>query len=493
MKIALVLISLCFGCASLATAKPAALGPVLSASDLLADAGLVRRAYEELHPGLYRYNDKAAMDAHFAALEQALAQDQPLSQAFLAFSRFAATIECGHTQANPFNQSKALVAALFSGANRVPFYFRWIDRRIYISRSFSSTPRLGPGVEVRAINQVPVAQILATLLTIARADGSNDAKRINQLEVTGDSAFETFDLYLPLFFPAPEGTVSLRINGAAGEESLTVPALTPEDRAAALESFAKQGAGDGPLFNFKELNPLTGYLRMPTWVTYNSKWDWQAFIDATFDRLVQRGTANLIVDLRGNEGGTDVGNAILARLIGDDLRLTALQRRVRYRKVPADLLPFLETWDPSFKDWGLSALGPENGFYRLKRVDDDGAGAVIKPSRTRYRGRVYVLVDAANSSATFQFAQVIQVQKLGILAGQPTGGNQRGINGGAFFFLRLPKSGIELDLPLIGTFALTGQPDAGLTPDLLIKLEPADLAAGTDAVLSEVERRIGAN
>ena len=45
-----------------------------------------------------------------------------------------------------------------------------------------------------------------------------------------------------------------------------------------------------------------------------------------------------------------------------------------------------------------------------------------------------VLVNAANSSATFQFAKLVKDNQLGTLVGQPTGGNQRGINGGAFFF-----------------------------------------------------------
>jgi len=37
--------------------------PKLKSSDLLADAAIMRSAYEQLHPGLYRYNNKAEMDA----------------------------------------------------------------------------------------------------------------------------------------------------------------------------------------------------------------------------------------------------------------------------------------------------------------------------------------------------------------------------------------------------------------------------------------------
>lgn len=49
----------------------------------------------------------------FSTLARQLQRDQTLQDAFLAFSEFAAKIRCGHTQANPFNRSKELRAALF--------------------------------------------------------------------------------------------------------------------------------------------------------------------------------------------------------------------------------------------------------------------------------------------------------------------------------------------------------------------------------------------
>ena len=70
-----------------------------------------------------------------------------------------------------------------------------------------------------------------------------------------------------------------------------------------------------------------------------------------------------------------------------------------------------------------------------------------------------MLIDAQNSSATFQFANFIQTNRPGRLIGQPTGGNRRGINGGAFFFLRLPASGLEADVPLmdVSPMAITAE------------------------------------
>lgn len=52
--------------------------PLLKENGLQADAAILRSAYEQLHPGLYRYNSKAEMDDEFAALNLQLNHDQTL-------------------------------------------------------------------------------------------------------------------------------------------------------------------------------------------------------------------------------------------------------------------------------------------------------------------------------------------------------------------------------------------------------------------------------
>lgn len=158
--------------------------------------------------------------------------------------------------------------------------------------------------------------------------------------------------------------------------------------------------------------------------------------------------------------------------------------------VPNDLVPYLDTWDPSFRNWGKAAIEENGGFYRLRRDADDDPGSSIAPATPTFTGRLWVLVGAVNSSATFEFAQTVRQNGLGKLVGQKTGGNQRGINGGAFFFLRLPNSGIELDLPLIGQFPAEAKPDAGLEPDILVTPTPEDLAKGRDVEMAAVRAAV---
>ena len=477
--------------------------PPLKAADLQADAKILRSAYEQLHPGLYRYNSKAQMDDAFSALDRQLDHDQSLEDAFVAFSEFAAVVKCGHTQANPFNQSKLVVESLFKNQPRLPFYFEWLDRHMIVTRDFTPGGSLPSGTEVLKINGVDTGKILAMLLPITRADGANDDKRIAQLAVNGDSEYETFDIYYPMFFAYSNSDIALSVKKPKQRkaEQIAVKPLTFEERVAPIKRREAQRKGGGDaLFDWKYLADGSAYLRMSTWALYDSKWDWKSWLDDRLNEAVGRNAPGLIVDLRGNEGGNDVGNEIISHLIDAPITLSPMRRLVRYRKIPSDLAPYLDTWDKSFLDWGTAATdlaapwptAPASvPYFKLVRYDDDASGDVIKPSAKRFLGKVIVLIDANNSSATFQFAQNIQRNHLGMLVGQPTGGSQRGINGGAFFFLRLPHSGIEMDLPLIGTFPPSPMPDAGVTPDIAVRPTATDIVDGRDAGLAAATAAIG--
>lgn len=452
----------------------------VTASALTKDVALLRRAYETLHPGLYRYNTAAEMSGHFDRLAAAWSAGQTRSEAYLSLSRFLARVRCGHTYANFFNQSKEVSAELFAGRDKLPFHFRWIDRRMIVTDS-KATEGLQAGDEITEIGGRSASGILRDLTAYARADGSNDAKRVAQLNVIGLERFEAFDVFNALAHPVRDTfTLNVRSQRDGAVRQVRSPAI---DLAGRRAQMARADGDDAqPAFTLEFAASNVAVLRMPDWALYDSKWDWRGFIDDAFRQMAERRSPALIVDVRGNEGGLDCGDEVIARLVGADLHLAAYERRVRYVKTPADLDPFLDTWDDSFRDWGADAVRLDDRYYRL--IEEDGESrAPIPPKGPRFAGKVVVLVDAANSSATFQFANLMQANRLGVLMGEPTGGNLRGINGGAFFFFRLPESGLEADLPLIGTFPLTPQPDAGLAPDIAVITSPFDIATGRDRVM----------
>ena len=94
------------------------------------DIALLRQAYGALHPGLLRYSTPAEMDRRFDALARDFDRTPDMAARYLALSRFLATVKCGHTYANFFNQRKPVQTALFEGKDppAVPLP---VDRRAH--------------------------------------------------------------------------------------------------------------------------------------------------------------------------------------------------------------------------------------------------------------------------------------------------------------------------------------------------------------------------
>lgn len=469
--------------------RAAAAGAVtLEPAAMVGDLAIVEAAYGALHPGLDRYLGRGRFADRIAELKRWAARGRSAGDWFVELGRLSAAVRCGHSYPNPVNQSDAVLAAILDGRDRVPFAFRWIGGRMVVTRTLRDGVALRPGQVIEAIDGTAAGELLRRMLPLARADGSNDGKRLALMQVDGTGRYGAFDVYRPLVASARgDGSVLVR----SGGRTLLLPAMSDAERQRVQPNAGQSKAGAREGWNF-DLRDDVGVLTMPSWAMYNSKWDWRGFIDAALDRLIDAGARGLVVDLRDNEGGNDCGDHLLARLVERPLAMPAYRRFVRYRRVPEALVPYLDTWDRSFRDWGDAARPSDRpGFFRLVREGDTGDGETIEPRGRRFTGKVAVLVSATCSSATFQFANALKGRGVATLIGTTTGGNRRGINGGAYFFLRLPGTGIELDLPLIGYFPATPQPDAGVVPDIMVTQGIAEIAARRDRAMRVAMKAVG--
>ena len=464
---------------------------VVTSSDLLADAAVLRDAFEALHPGLYRYNDSLSLAVQFEELRETLHRDLNLPQAYLAFSRFAAAIRCGHTYANFWNQPERVRDEVLLGPNKLPFTFLLIERRMLVQQDATQHRVLPHGSEILSIDGRPVGDILDSLIQLVPADGSNDRKRLYELRVSGVGEYEAFDVYYPLLFPIVEGAVELTYRNPDGvaPEPVAVQTVTRAERLERIvERYGPQPETYDDLWQFELWDDSTAYLRLGTFVIWKMDLDWVEFLRVAFDTIAARGIDNLVLDLRGNAGGDDAVLSMLERyLVWKTITEQPLKELLRYETVPHNLEPYLDTWDNSFKDRTGSVVRVSDRFYTWATIVSGRAQArTRRPHRDAFAGNTFVLIDAANSSATFMLASLLQQQKLATLVGQATGGSRRGINGGQMFFLRLPNSGIEVDLPLIGYFPDSDQPDAGIEPDMAIDPIVTDVQRGVDTVLEAV-------
>ncbi len=465
---------------SSAMLMPSLAGAAPTVSDLAGDIAILREALT-LHPGLYRYNSPSQMSARIDRLAADFPNAPSDAARYLLLSRFLATIRCGHSYANFFNQKKAVADALFDRQTRVPFTFRWIGEMMVVTGNQSSGPGVPVGSVVRAIDGVPVADMLRQMIPLTRADGSNDGKRRALLSVTGGDAIETFDAFHGLLYgTAKPGTVNIRYRapGKSTMQTIDLPALTLAQRRSFMKPQPDRGSTT-PVWEWAMRDDGIALLTMPGWGLYNSAWNWQQWLADRLDSL--KSAKGLIIDLRENEGGLDCGDAILARLIDRDLPPVGYEQRLRFQRSPAAIDRYLDTWDDSFRTLGVGAKPLPGDFFARPNGDDM---LTIAPRGPRLALPVATLIGPQNSSATFQFAQRARASGKVRLYGDTTGGNRRGINGGCFFFVRLPASGLDFALPLVGYFASGQQPDRGLDPDVRVALTARDIAERRDPALN---------
>lgn len=452
-----------------------AANPLLAPDAIRADLDLLGEIYGHLHPGLQRY---LPADGFARLIDRAMvwgARPRTRAAVYAALARLTAALRCGHSQPNPFNQSRAVQAGLIGRADRLPVCARWVGtgRAADLVITDPLATPFARGDVIRSIDGVPTQVLLAHLLPLTRADGHNDAKRLAQLDLVGGQRFAAFDVLRSVVAPGRGPGIVAMSAGHAGVREVR-----------ALDEGARGAAPADPLRGWRFAIDARGLgvLTMPSWAVYDSKADWRGFVSQAMDRLIETRARGLIIDLRANEGGLDCGDAVLARLITRPLADPGWQRLLRFRETPGPLRPYLDTWDPSFHRLGAEAVPVPGrpGFLALPR----DASAAIEPSGTRFAGPVAVLVGPNCSSATFRFAGLVRAAGVGRLIGAPTGGNRRGINGGAFFFARLPRTGLEVDVPLIGTYPDRPQPDAGIVPDLIVRDTVASIAAGHDPAMA---------
>ncbi len=349
-----------------------------------------------------------------------------------------------------------------------------------------SKSSLTEGSQIISINSIPVSSIIEALLPYLKGDGNNDGKRLIDLELTGLGKFEAFDIYFPLLFPPNNSTYDLEIKSIDKNDSqkIKVSTVSRTERFDLIEQkYGKQPATYDDLWNFEILNKKTAYLQLGTFVTDKLTLDWKKFLAKAFDEVKSQNISNLIIDIRGNEGGADEVNLVLANyLASKPIAFPEFRQLLTYEKVSDDMRPYLKTWDKGFYDRTGKVKDLNNGFYTWKK---DRRSKPISQNKKAFAGNVYLLVNAANSSATFFLATGLQENKIATIIGTETGGNRKGTNGGNLFFLRLPNSKIEIDVPLIGYYPLVEQPDKGLTPDIIVTSTLEDIKNKKDVVLEK--------
>lgn len=462
-----------------AAEPPVASPQPLTAKQAQRELKILKRALSDLHPGLYRYQTPEQFQAVFTRAETEVAKGSDTLKMYLIASRIAAAVRCGHTWTNPLNQGLKVQDAL-ALLPALPLHVRLLEGRLLVTAS--ADPKIPVNAELLTIDGRTPTVLASELIPYLRADGHSDGKRLSQIDSNVDGG--AMDRLLPLLHPPGASGYTLSFRPHDGRTSVAlgqkidvalVTGMLVAERERRLKASGLMPENTDWRF---EIAGDTATMTLPTFVFWRSEFDWRGFLQRSFDTLAARKVNKLILDLRQNEGGDDaIGNALQAHLLTKTFVIKAKRLESAYERAPYDLARFMDTWDFSFFDRTGQVVHGEgrNWLLREQPVDDR-----IEPDARPYRGHVVLLTGPRMSSAGFLIARNLKASGSATLIGQPTGGDLRGLNGGQLAWLVLPTSGVSIDIPLIGSFSKTPQPDRGVLPDIAVRTRLEDVAAGID-------------
>ena len=421
-----------------ATAKEVDPLKTYSLGELQADFLQCRKRIESSSPFLFTNKDELSklFDDQYKLLKDGSDQLEFLR----VLSPIVSELRCGHSHVYV---SKDYEAYLREQGVYLPLDIRVIEDRLYTITDFNDIPA---GSEITAINGLSAKDIVATLLKNLTADGFNETKKYYVLN-------QSFSYVYNYFLAAP-------VTAAAGtSQEYNIDYLTTRSQIAhSTVVKGVRGQGDNMIMRLpyatelpselysKQVYDDLAVLKIKLFMGFNRK-DYNAFLQEFFKEVSEKGITNIILDVRGNWGGTP----------GPAIEL--------YSYLISEPSPFLGKVSHPL-------------FFTARRP--------VKPSQYRFTGNLYTLIDGADFSTTAQLLALLKHHRIGTLVGEEAGGGVICTDSSREITLR--NTGVRLyssSRPYEAAApSLVG--GRGIMPDIEVKLTLADYMYKLDPVMKQV-------
>jgi hypothetical protein len=399
----------------------------LDPEELKQDVAQLKSGLEKYHPGLYWYTSESQFDSTWhnllATLDHPMTDDEFLK----LILPVVAKVKCAHTL---FYPSKDLM----SRGKRFPLNLKFINGKAYVLSDSLISHGIPNGSEVISINGRPMPQILQTLLPNLEAQGGN----IGWKYVILDSDFQNYYHYT--IENADQFVVEYLDSTRRSGKATLAGSSDPKRRSHWSDWYPEK---DGPPLKIEfTSDSATAIITIMSlskgrYKMYNQ--DFDKLLEQYFQQIRVRNIKNLIVDLRGNEGGNN----------------------------------------------------PEKVYSYIARDGDRNTNHSrdpILPNKLAFKGNVIVLMNERSISAQESFVAIFKNNKRGQTIGRPTPGSYDGLCSGNKRKIILKNSKFEIRIPLHASYRAylsmpTYKQGAGLPPDIAVDETIEDILAGIDLAM----------
>ena len=401
---------------------------VFSMTDLQNDFIELRKSLEETHCCLYEYTSKEKFDNLFEHQYELINRPMKYHEFFQILAPINNNIGCMH--------SNIWMPGSFwdlEKDNLFPLQIKLVDGHAVVSGYYNDTGQVPIGSIILEINSRPIKDIISYLKSSYSSDGLNEQFQFSQIEKRFPMAYARY-----YGFPA-KYVVTYSLPGRKTRKTTELISANIESvRKIVFKNF------NHPPLTLKLLKEnSTAILKIPSFIFYDRVEYFKSFLDSSFSEIKNKGINNLILDLRGNDGGDP------------------------FCAVP--LLSYLEKEPVRYfaKEYGRYAEFAEP----------------IPLAENHFTGNLYTLIDKHCGSTNGHFCALLKYNKIGKFVGEEGGSTYKCNARTEEFLLSNTRMIVNVARETFSAAVEGMDKTKGVQPDYYIEQTYKDFLSETDTVM----------
>lgn len=440
-------------------------------AQLKSDVDFTYKKLQKLHPNLYWYISKSALDSKFDSLKSTITKPINPLAFYKKLSPIVAEVRQGHTYvypASPQMTKKETKALIKKGTGPFSqFDFDYFDNKLYVVNNKSYDKSIESGAEVIAVNDVKPMDLIREYNNYYSSDGYNSTLKTSKSGKRFSSYFTVEkgikdSLIYTLKYNDSIQQITIRRykeDSIKKKEQKTKKIVTATDRVKSREIRRKKRV-NGYNADSKNYNRNLQFIEKDSGVAIMkirsfSKGNFRPFFKESFREIESYKSNTLILDLRDNGGGRLSEIVDLYSYLSDSTFVFLDKSEVVSK---SSLMEGAYFNGGSFGLKILKAIyAPILYSYLLLTVHKESDGKNYYATHARphkvkegaFRGKIYVMINGGSFSASSLISSNLKSSKRVTFVGQETGGAFNGTVAGFMPVVKLPHSKLKIRIGIM--------------------------------------------
>jgi len=261
-----------------------------SVKELQSDFKQFRKFLEDSHPQLYRFTSQKTFDSLFEEHYRIINDSMTTQEFYRILAPLVARVGCGHTSLwTPGRYWDRALQRMF------PLGVFARDGQLFVIHSYNQESPVAYGSQVMSINGMAASYLVEEMLGNIWSDGFIMTKKYKRLN-------NVFPYLYALNYGYPE-RFEIVVREEGRERKINIAPLSRKAITAHRDSLVTSGTIRREDLFMELKDELSAVLTIRTFSYYNDNEGFNRFIDSSFQVIRDNDIQNLVIDLRGNDGG----------------------------------------------------------------------------------------------------------------------------------------------------------------------------------------------